>query len=97
MSTKKWKNKELSEILSKKFGFKMNLGALNESKEITHMCALHVTHKKSGKEGHPIAHTLTESGDISHYTVEFRLFTYLLTSSSLLRSRFRRIKLRQSF
>ena len=71
MSTKKWKNKELSEILSKKFGFKMNLGALNESKEITHMCALHVTHKKSGKEGHPIAHTLTESGDISHYTVEF--------------------------
>ncbi len=71
MSTKKWKNKELSEILSEKFGFKMNLGALNESKEITHMCALHVTHKKSGREGHPIAHTLTESGDISHYTVEF--------------------------
>jgi len=71
MSTKKWKNKELSGILSKKFGFKMNLGALNESKEITHMCALHVTHKKSGKEGHPISHTLTENGDISHYTVEF--------------------------
>ena len=35
------------------------------------MCALHVTHKASGKEGHPIKHTLSESGEISHYTVEF--------------------------
>ena len=35
------------------------------------MCALHVEHKKSGQEGHPIAHTLSENGDISHYTVEF--------------------------
>ena len=35
------------------------------------MCALEVTHKKSGKKGHPIKHTLTESGQISHYTVEF--------------------------
>lgn len=72
MSINEWKNKELSENLSKKFGFKMNLEALNESKEITHMCALHVTHKKSGKEGHPIAHTLNENGDVSHYTVEFK-------------------------
>ena len=32
MSTKKWKNKELSENISKKFGIQMNLGALNESK-----------------------------------------------------------------
>ena len=35
------------------------------------MCALKVTHKESGQVGHPIRHTLTESGDISHYTVEF--------------------------
>jgi len=33
MSTKKWKNKELSEILSERFGIKMNLSALNESKD----------------------------------------------------------------
>ena len=71
MSTKDWKNKELFENLNKKWGFKFNPNALNESKEITHMCALHVTHKASGKEGHPIKHTLSESGEISHYTVEF--------------------------
>ena len=45
--------------------------ALSEDKEITHMCALKVTHKESGQVGHPIKHTLTESGEISHYTVEF--------------------------
>ncbi len=33
MSTKKWKNKELGQILSEKFGLKMNLAALKESKE----------------------------------------------------------------
>lgn len=31
MSTKKWKNNELMENLSEKFGFKMNLGLLKES------------------------------------------------------------------
>ena len=31
MSTKKWKNNELMENLSEKFGFKMNLSALKES------------------------------------------------------------------
>ena len=71
MSTKDWKNKELNTLLNEKWGFSMNLDKLNESKEITHMCALKVTHKKSGKKGHPIKHTLTESGKISHYTVEF--------------------------
>lgn len=71
MSIKDWKNNELMENLSKKFGFKMNLDTLKESKEITHMCALHVTHKASGKQGHPISHTLADNGDISHYTVEF--------------------------
>ena len=71
MSIKDWKNKELFENLNEKWGFKFNPNALNESKEITHMCALHVTHKASGKEGHPIRHTLSEAGEISHYTVEF--------------------------
>jgi hypothetical protein len=66
MSLKEWKNNELNTLLLKKFGI------LNEEKEITHMCALEVTHKESGKKGHPIRHTLTESGDISHYTVEFK-------------------------
>ena len=65
MSLKEWKNNELNKQLLKKFGI------LKEEKEITHMCALEVTHKSSGMTGHPIKHTLSESGDISHYTVEF--------------------------
>ena len=65
MSLKEWKNNELNKNLLKKFGI------LKEEREITHMCALEVTHKTSGMTGHPIKHTLSESGDISHYTVEF--------------------------
>lgn len=65
MSLKEWKNNELNTLLLKKFGI------LKEEKEITHMCALEVTHKTSGRKGHPIKHTLSESGKISHYTVEF--------------------------
>lgn len=65
MSLKEWKNNELNKLLMKRFGI------LKEEKEITHMCALEVTHKGSGQKGHPIKHTLSESGDISHYTVEF--------------------------
>ena len=34
MSTKDWKNKELSENLNKKWGFKMDLTKLNENKEV---------------------------------------------------------------
>lgn len=33
MSTKNWKNNELMENLTEKFGFKMDLGALNEAEE----------------------------------------------------------------
>tara|TARA_R110000851_G_scaffold173989_4_gene320260 strand:- start:44 stop:1066 length:1023 start_codon:yes stop_codon:yes gene_type:complete len=66
MSLNEWKNNELNKLLMKKFGI------LKENKEITHMCALEVTHKKTGKKGHPIKHTLSESGQISHYTVEFK-------------------------
>ena len=69
MSLKEWKNKELFGLLSNKWGFGKD--TITENKEITHMCALKVTHKESGQVGHPIRHTLTESGDISHYTVEF--------------------------
>ena len=69
MSLKEWKNKELFGLLSEKWGFAKNV--VTEGKEITHMCALKVTHKESGQVGHPIQHTLTESGEISHYTVEF--------------------------
>ena len=65
MSLKEWKNNELNQLLMKKFGI------LKEEKEITHMCALEVTHKASGLKGHPIQHTLTESGSVTHYTVEF--------------------------
>jgi hypothetical protein len=71
MSTKNWKNKELNTLLNERWGFSMNLNKINEEKEITHMCALQVTHKESGKKGHPIKHTLSEAGEISHYTVEF--------------------------
>ena len=35
MSTKKWKNKELMENISKKFGFKMDLGLLKEEKKLS--------------------------------------------------------------
>ena len=69
MSLNEWKNKELFDLLSQRWGFAKNI--VTESKEITHMCALKVTHKESGQVGHPIQHTLTESGEISHYTVEF--------------------------
>ena len=65
MSLKEWRNLELNRNLLKRFGI------LKEGKEITHMCALKVTHKESGQVGHPIRHTLSESGYISHYTVEF--------------------------
>ena len=156
MSLKDWKNKELSENLSRKWGFKMDLSKLKEGfgeekygmqdieameppmdmdevnaiqmcvdqkvaqgvpmeiagqecekeiqafmdregrvpreyhvgstpgenpefsnmfegkdKKITHMCALEVIHRRTGRRGHPIAHTLSESGQISHYSVEF--------------------------
>ena len=31
MSTKKWKNKELSKLMTEKYGFKMDLSKLNEN------------------------------------------------------------------
>ena len=35
MSTKKWKNKRLSKLMTEKYGFKMNLGKLNENVQET--------------------------------------------------------------
>ena len=63
MSLKEWKNNELNKQLLKKFG-------ILKEENYSHI-ALEVTHKTSGMTGHPIRHTLSESGDISHYTVEF--------------------------
>ena len=71
MSLNEWKNNELFTLLSNKWGFGKKVVTENNDKEITHMCALKVTHKGSGQVGHPYKHTLTESGDISHYSVEF--------------------------
>jgi len=34
MSLKEWKNKEIGDLLTNKWGFKMNLGKLNESKDV---------------------------------------------------------------
>ena len=33
MSTKEWKNKELSKLMTERFGFKMDLNKLNEEKQ----------------------------------------------------------------
>ena len=44
---------------------------INENKEISHLCAMLVTEKSSGKVGHPINHTLLEDGTVTHYDVEF--------------------------
>ena len=71
MSLNEWKNNELFTLLSNKWGFGKEVVTENNDKEITHMCALKVTHKGSGQVGHPYKHTLTESGEISHYSVEF--------------------------
>ena len=48
MSTKDWKNKELMENLNSKFGFKMNLKALNENKQET---VLEEEDKKPDEDG----------------------------------------------
>jgi hypothetical protein len=71
MSLKEWKNNELGQNLTERWGFKMDLSKLNENKKITHMCALHVIHESTGRGGHPIKHTLDEGGNVTHYTVEF--------------------------
>ena len=65
-------SKEFSDLLETK-GAKPDFLELDRDgdKEITHMCALHVIHESSGRGGHPIKHTLDESGNVTHYSVEF--------------------------
>ena len=69
MSTKDWKNKEMGTLISEAWGFGYNLGSLNEDK--SHDCSNHVKENATGREGRCINHTLTESNEVTHYTVEF--------------------------
>ena len=63
--TKDHKNK-VNSLLMEKWGFKAP-----KNKEISHLCAMLVTEKATGKIGHPINHTLLEGGSVTHYDVEF--------------------------
>ena len=83
MSLKDWKNKELNENLNKRWGFSMNLDALNENKKEydleenqdrifapNHYCAHHVIHE--GKEGYTVDHNYNEKlGKVTRYDVKF--------------------------
>jgi hypothetical protein len=84
MSYKDWKNKQLKENVNKKWGFSMNLDALNESKKKkydleenqdrifapNHYCAHHVIHE--GKEGFTVDHNWNEYlGKVTRYDVKF--------------------------
>ena len=72
MSTKDWKNDEVGTLISEAWGFGFNLNNLNEEKESGgHDCSNHVKENSTGREGRCINHTLTESNDVTHYTVEF--------------------------
>ena len=63
--TKKHRENTYS-LLMERWGFKAP-----KNKEISHLCAMLVTEKATGKIGHPINHTLLEGGDVTHYDVEF--------------------------
>ena len=63
--TKDHKSK-VSSLLMERWGLKTT-----KNKEISHLCAMLVTEKATGKIGHPINHTLLEGGDVTHYDVEF--------------------------
>ena len=65
MNTKQWKDLEINNLLMERWGYK------TPQNEISHLCAMLVTEKATGKVGHPINHTLLESGDVTHYDVEF--------------------------
>ena len=65
MSYKNWRNQEVNNRLMESWGFKA------PKNEISHLCAMLVTEKATGRVGHPINHTLLESGTVTHYDVEF--------------------------
>tara|TARA_B100000989_G_scaffold298807_1_gene290005 strand:+ start:2131 stop:3366 length:1236 start_codon:yes stop_codon:yes gene_type:complete len=84
MSLKDWKNKELNENLNKRWGFSMNLDALNENKKKeydleenqdrifapSHYCMHHVIHE--GKKGYTVDHNYNERlGKVTRYDVKF--------------------------
>jgi len=72
MSYKNWRNQEVNNRLMESWGFKAPKSEiLSENKEISHLCAMLVTEKATGKVGHPINHTLLEGGEVTHYDVEF--------------------------
>ena len=84
MSTKKWKNKELSSLLNERWGFSMNLDKLAESKKEydleeghdrifapSHYCLHHVIYE--GKEGHTVDHNWDEKlQKVTKYDVKFK-------------------------
>jgi len=63
--------KLLSEKQVRRFQKLATIPVTNTVNEVTHLCAMLVTEKKSGKTGHPINHTLLEDGTVTHYDVEF--------------------------
>jgi hypothetical protein len=83
MSTKKWKNKELSTLLNERWGFSMNLDKLTESKKEydleeghdrifapSHYCLHHVVYE--GKEGYTVDHNWNEKlQKVTKYDVKF--------------------------
>ena len=72
MSYKNWRNQEVNDRLMESWGYKApKTEILSENKEISHLCAMLVTEKTTGRVGHPINHTLIENGDVTHYDVEF--------------------------
>ena len=56
---------QLNSLLMEKWGYG------SPKNEISHLCAMLVTEKTTGKIGHPINHTLLEGGSVTHYDVEF--------------------------
>ena len=65
MSYKKWRDQEVNSLLMESWGFNA------PKNEISHLCAMLVTEKATGRVGHPINHTLLEGGVVTHYDVEF--------------------------
>ena len=67
MSTKKWKNKELSNLMTEKYGFKMDLRKLNESVLEEEMSVEKGVEKVKAGEAHPFMYASkmakTQGGD----------------------------------
>ena len=82
MSLKEWKNKELSQQLMNRWGFKMDLSNMGTQKEYileegqdrifapSHYCAHHVIHE--GKKGYTVDHNWnSELQEVTRYDVKF--------------------------